>query len=169
MGGRGVDCVLEKVFNPAWDWMRGRRTPDTASRPKHTISGVLIRKSAVELSTQRSTCSSLLPRYIFLFAAQRSSSICAPCFSGARQDSQGRNNHHRLSAAIISHSSVILVGPQLQWPSASLVFPALCELEPQRLSIQFEPAGSTPPPSGAQVLSRANPKVRQGPSSRSAS
>jgi len=27
MGGRGVDCVLEKVFNPARDWMRGREDP----------------------------------------------------------------------------------------------------------------------------------------------
>ena len=39
-----MDCVLEKVFNPA---MRGRRTPDRAPRPKHSISGILIRKSAV--------------------------------------------------------------------------------------------------------------------------
>jgi len=47
MGGRGVDSLLEKVFNPARDWVRGRRTPDSASRPKHTISGVLIKKSRV--------------------------------------------------------------------------------------------------------------------------
>ena len=34
MGGRGVDYVLEKVFNPARNWMRGRWTPDSASTRK---------------------------------------------------------------------------------------------------------------------------------------
>lgn len=34
MGGRGVDYVLEKVFNPAKNWMRGRRTPNSASGQK---------------------------------------------------------------------------------------------------------------------------------------
>lgn len=33
MGGRGVDCVLEKVFNPARNWMRGRGTPNTRRIP----------------------------------------------------------------------------------------------------------------------------------------
>ena len=37
MGGRGVDYVLEKVFNPARNWMRGRRTPDSASSRKFHI------------------------------------------------------------------------------------------------------------------------------------
>jgi hypothetical protein len=39
MGGRGVDYVLEKVFNPARNWMRGRRTPDSASGRENSISG----------------------------------------------------------------------------------------------------------------------------------
>ena len=45
MGGRGVDYVLEKVFNPARNWMRGSGTPDSASSRKISLSGILIKKS----------------------------------------------------------------------------------------------------------------------------
>lgn len=106
MGGRGVDCVLEKVFNPARDWMRGRRTPDSAPRPKHSISGILLKKRAMKNERQWSlsdppeapACS--LPLGISLRLVAQGEHP-----SGARQGC-----HNVMAPSIISSQNLRLLG-----------------------------------------------------------
>jgi hypothetical protein len=138
MGGRGVDRVLEKVFNLAGDRMWGRETPDSPSPETFHIGNL-----AQEIGCRTLAPSDLLaapskPRPPRRHLSQPRGWSMATHPHGARiavELGRAADNHHRLSPA----QRLRLLGKP-RWPATALDrrrSQVSSKSGPQGLSVQF--------------------------------